>query len=183
MYPDTILLDLPEAMPAPRAAADTAPAKLPSDSASEKFVAFRIADHLFVIKASSVSDVILPQPITPIPQMPAFILGITELSGNLISVIDLSELVLGDGADRSAYSKMIVLRPQPDASSIAFPVEKIGEMMWFDADSLSPNKGPFPPAPRAAEYGGETIYFVDSAWLTAELFERVSEYASSIGMP
>lgn len=182
MYPDTTLLDLPEAMPAARASADTAPANSPSESASEKFVAFRIADRLFVVKASSVSEVILPHPVTPIPRMPGFIVGITELSGNLLTVIDLAELVLGTEAGHSAYSRMIVLHPQPDASPLVFAVEKIAEMMWFDADLASPNRETSPP-PHSAEYGGEMVWFIDSAWLTAELFKRVSESASSIGMP
>ncbi len=175
MYPDTVLLELPEATPTARTASGPLPAELHTDSATEKFVAFRIAERLFAVKATSVSEVILPQPITAIPHIPDFILGIIELSGNLYPVIDLPEFIFGEGCGASSSTKMIVLCPESDAASIVFPVEKIAEIMWFDAVSNSQNRETSPLAPQLAEYNGEAVHILDSAGLTAEISARLSD--------
>lgn len=177
MYPDTVLLDLPEVMPTARAANEPLTAEPPAASSSEKkYAAFRIAGRLFAVDAGSVSEIVLPTAVTPLPHTASFILGITEISGNLASVIDLQNLLFGTNHHASAWTKMIVLRSEADGDPIAFPVEKLVEMMRFDADSISPFADEAAPMIIGqAERGGEIIYFVDAARLAADLFTRLSD--------
>ena len=55
----------------------------------EKYICFNLAEEQFAIPLLTVKEVIKIQEVTPVPQMPSHILGIFNLRGQVITVMDL----------------------------------------------------------------------------------------------
>ncbi len=61
----------------------------PNLSKGERYICFSLGDEEYAIPLLSVKEVIAPPEITPVPQTPTHFLGIMNLRGQVISVIDL----------------------------------------------------------------------------------------------
>jgi len=59
----------------------------------KQYLTFLLKDELFGLEVSPVKEIIEYFPITRIPMMPAYILGITNVRGDVLPVIDLSERI------------------------------------------------------------------------------------------
>ncbi len=60
-----------------------------SFSDTKKFITVRVNNQLFAISAMDVDDVILPQKITPVPLVSSEVIGLLNLRGRVVTVIDL----------------------------------------------------------------------------------------------
>ena len=61
------------------------------------FLALSVAAQTYAVSATSVTEIVGLQPLTPLPTMPACILGLMNLRGTVIPIVDLGEK-LGFGA-------------------------------------------------------------------------------------
>jgi purine-binding chemotaxis protein CheW len=59
-----------------------------SDSMKDQYLTFSIDNEDFGIEISYVQNIVRMQPITRVPDMPDYIVGITNLRGDLIGVLD-----------------------------------------------------------------------------------------------
>ena len=109
-----------------------------SGARTEKFVSFRIGDGSYAVLAAAVSEVIHPLPLTPLPETPPGMLGISPLRGEIIATVDLRRL-LGEAAAKAAdpKAKQIVLkRTSRDVVPIAFSVDRLGEIATFELSAI-----------------------------------------------
>ncbi len=58
---------------------------------SGKFLTFRLADALYGIEVLFIREIVRMQTFTPVPEMPAYVKGVTNLRGKVTPVIDLRE--------------------------------------------------------------------------------------------
>ena len=103
----------------------------------EKFVVFFLDDTLFAIPAREVTEVIRPLRYTPLPNSPSWLAGIANLRGEIIPVINLAQFCHKQAAPVSAKSKFIVLRPRVYDSPVAFPIDKLNEIVTLHRDEIS----------------------------------------------
>lgn len=54
-----------------------------------QLVCFKLADEEYAVDITRVQEVIRVQKITPVPQMPDFVLGVVNIRGNVVPVFDL----------------------------------------------------------------------------------------------
>src|SRR3712207_5866406 len=92
--------------------------------AGEKFIVFFLGDELFGVTAAQVAEVVHPPALTRLPRVPEWLLGIANLRGEVISVVDLSGLLKKRASSYSPKSKLIVLRGPNSNASIAFSVDR-----------------------------------------------------------
>ena len=104
----------------------------------EKFVVFFLDDELFAVAASQVAEVIRPLTFTSLPNSPAWLYGIANLRGEIVSVLNLSKLCDKKPLPFSSKSKIIVLKPKNFASSIAFPVDRLSEIITLKPENIQP---------------------------------------------
>jgi purine-binding chemotaxis protein CheW len=104
----------------------------------EKFVVFFLDDELFAVAASQVAEVVRPLNFTPLPNSPAWLYGIANLRGEIVSVLNLSKICSKRAAPVSSKSKIIVLKPKNFASSIAFLVDRLSEIMTLKPENIQP---------------------------------------------
>lgn len=124
------LLDLE--LPLPFAQSDLTASFSPVESASgEKYVIFFLNEEIYAVSAKSITEVIVPPKITPLPKTPEWFLGIANLRGNIISVIDLPRFWNKENSSSSPKSKLVLLNSKNGDSQIAFAVDRLSEIIFL----------------------------------------------------
>ena len=106
------------------------------NSDEEKFVVFFLDDELFAVAAREVAEVVRELRFTPLPNSPAWLYGIANLRGEIVSVLNLSKICNKKAAPISSKSKIIVLKPQNFVTSIAFPVDRLSELITLQPENI-----------------------------------------------
>jgi purine-binding chemotaxis protein CheW len=115
---------------------DTLPKHEPTEIIDgEKFVVFFLGDELFAVHAARVAEIVRPLDYTPLPNSPDWLHGIANLRGEIISVLNLSKICGQARAGDSSKSKLIVLK---GASAVAFPVDRLSELITLAAEQIEP---------------------------------------------
>ena len=114
--------------------------KQPDITDGEKFVVFFLGDELYAVEAARVAEIVRPLDFTPLPNSPDWLYGIANLRGEIISVLNLSKICGKTGAHDSSKSKLIVLKTRAAASSVAFPVDRLSEIVTLCAEQIEPAK-------------------------------------------
>ena len=107
-------------------------------SDGEKFVVFFLDDEFFAVSARDVAEIVRPLDFTPLPNSPAWLYGIANLRGEIISVLNLSQICGKTNASGSPKSKVIVLKSKNSAASVAFPVDRLSEIITFRSEDIEP---------------------------------------------
>ncbi len=104
----------------------------------EKFVVFLLDDELFAVAARDVAEVVRELRFTSLPNSPVWLYGVANLRGEIVSVLNLSKLCNKKPTPLSSKSKIIVLKPQKFATSIAFPVDRLSELITLKPENIEP---------------------------------------------
>jgi len=105
----------------------------------EKFVVFFLDDELFAVSAERIAEIVRALDFTPLPNSPDWLYGIANLRGEIISVLNLSKICgKNSGASDSSKSKSIVLKTRNPASAVAFPVDRLSEIVTLTANDIEP---------------------------------------------
>lgn len=110
----------------------------PKTSDGEKFVVFFLDDELFAVPAEQVAEIVRPLDFTPLPNSPPWLYGIANLRGAIISILNLSKICGKGSASDSTKSKLIVLKAKNSASSVAFPVDRLSEIITLNSNDIQP---------------------------------------------
>jgi purine-binding chemotaxis protein CheW len=88
------------------------PVRPDGDQERLEFLAFRLADEKYAIELGFVREVLFLEDLTPVPGTPAFVLGIVNIRGQILSVIDLKEFFLLPRKTLGERDELIVLRAE-----------------------------------------------------------------------
>lgn len=97
-------------------------------STAESRVIFGFGSTAFSLNTSSVSEIIHPLPITPLPNCPGSIEGVAVLRGELIAVLNIRSIMNLSGSQATQPCKWIVLSAAAGSTKFAFPVNKMVEI-------------------------------------------------------
>ncbi len=106
-------------------------------------VVFRLGRQRFGIGITSVREVLDLPPVTPLFRVPACLLGVVNLRGDLVAILDLAAL-LGMALDapedaKSSGSVLIVETTGDDARrSAGLKVDQVLEVLMITVDSIDP---------------------------------------------
>jgi purine-binding chemotaxis protein CheW len=129
------LQNLPETFPAA--------GKQTENQDGEKFVVFFLDDELFAVSAADVAEIVRPLEPTRLPNSPAWLCGIANLRGEIVSVLNLSKIFNKTILPVTPKSKLIVLKPKGFASSTAFPVDRLSEVITLAAGDIQVSEDAF----------------------------------------
>jgi purine-binding chemotaxis protein CheW len=110
------------------------------NSDGEKFVVFFLADELFAVSAAKIAEIVRPLEFTPLPNSPDWLHGIANLRGAIVSVLNLSKICGKQSAPDSTKSKLIVLKAKNSASPLAFPVDRLSEIITLHKKDVTPTE-------------------------------------------
>jgi purine-binding chemotaxis protein CheW len=137
---------------------------LPKESEGDKYVVFHLEDKIYGINSKSVAEVAANLPITALPNSPDWLLGLANLRGDIITVIDLRKLWKKTSATPHK-SRLIVFPATKTDPSIAFLVDKLSEIVTLSAKNInfsaSDFTDSFPTFFGKVEYKGQTLHLID----------------------
>jgi purine-binding chemotaxis protein CheW len=114
----------------------------------QKVLWFTLGYEDYAISVEYVQTVITEAVLTPVPNTPRFVKGVSNLRGNLVPVVDLKEMFQMPGA-RESENMMVML--EVGAMKVGMIVDKVNEVLEIDYSKLQP------PPPSVSGFGAEYI--------------------------
>jgi purine-binding chemotaxis protein CheW len=102
----------------------------------EKYIVFHLDEKLYGIRTDKILEIAASLPITPIPNINEWFMGIANLRGMLISVVNLRKL-WKKPAQMNQKSKLIIFQAAENDISIAFMVDKVSEIVTIPASEIN----------------------------------------------
>jgi purine-binding chemotaxis protein CheW len=111
-------------------------ASMSGDVETRKLVSFEVAARALAAPIELVRETVDPRPITPLFGVPAAIVGLVSLRGELLAVLDVGRL-LGIGvARRDEGSRLVVV--DVEGRQAALLVDRLGPLRTVARDALRP---------------------------------------------
>lgn len=105
---------------------------------TSRYLNFSLGKEEFIIPLLAVQEVIAIPAVTPIPEAPAYFLGIMNLRGRIISVVNLSlKLKAKEVGERSAETAVIIL-DLGGSLSVGVIVDSVNSVLAVSHDHISP---------------------------------------------
>ena len=153
-------------------------ASLPNLPEGEKYVVFHLEDKIYGVSSKTVSEVAASLPITPLPNSPNWLLGLANLRGDIISVIDLRKLWLKTSQTPNK-TRLIIFNSAKNEPSVAFVVDKLSEIVTlspkdinFSADDFTNS---FPTFFGKAEFKSQPLHLLDVEKILSSLTIKTSQ--------
>jgi purine-binding chemotaxis protein CheW len=126
----------------PGAMADLTPAKLVEASGEEQHIIFTLSDTEYTVSIANILEIGRPIDITPVPNTPDWVLGIANLRGDIISIVDLRAFL---GMERISYgqaSRMLVAQARQEDMTTGLIVDRVNEIRYLSLDRIGAPAGP-----------------------------------------
>lgn len=158
---------------APTLATDTSHASRQDDISIRpltKYVSFTLAGERYALNASRINEVLRHSEITPVPGSAAFILGIINLRGNVVTVVD-ARAVLGlTYQPPGAQSRIIVV--EIEDFTVGILVDQVAAVV--DLDTLCIEEAPATGNMAAMRFIRGVYNMDDTLYILVE-FDRITE--------
>ena len=102
-----------------------------SGATHEKFVVFFLGEQLFAVSTQKIAEVTPPLAIAALPHAPQWLLGIANLRGEMITVLNLAKIIGSKFQTSRDKTKFVVLNTKKFDTPIAFPVDRLNEITTF----------------------------------------------------
>lgn len=106
-----------------------------------QWVTFRLEDETYGINVMQVQEVLRYTEIAPVPGAPSYVLGIINLRGNVVTVID-TRLRFGlTAADTTDHTRIVVI--EVDNQVVGILVDAVAEVVYLSQSEIetTPNVG------------------------------------------
>ncbi|MEE2000066.1 chemotaxis protein CheW [Alkalimonas sp. MEB108] len=151
-----------------------------SDSGDEvlQWVTFKLQDETYGINVMQVQEVLRYTEIAPVPGSPDYVMGIINLRGNVVTVIDTRTRFGLDGAEVTDNSRIVII--EADKQVIGILVDSVAEVVYLKASEIdtAPNVGNDESAKfiqGVTNRDGELLILVDlNKLLTDEEWDEIS---------
>ncbi|MDB5644039.1 MAG: chemotaxis protein CheW [Hyphomicrobiales bacterium] len=109
-----------------------------SDEHSEQIVVFRLGHEEYGLPIAAVDEITrLPENVTRVPRAPDFVIGVMNLRGRIVPLIDQgARFGLAAGDDKAAASRKRVIVTQIDALVAGFIVDDVREILSVPASRM-----------------------------------------------
>jgi purine-binding chemotaxis protein CheW len=101
---------------------------------------FRLSGAWAALEIGRVREVVDPAPLTPVPRMPAFLLGVMNLRGRVVTVVDLGmKMGLGPaGSGPDACILLATVRIGGESTWLGLPADAVREVVSLPPAAISP---------------------------------------------
>ncbi len=102
----------------------------------KQFVVFKIADEHFGVEIFQAREIVRPQAITRVPNAPSFVLGVCNIRGQIVPIVDLRERFNLGGEALEDERKIITV--DVEGNDIGILVDEVTEVIWMPEDDIEP---------------------------------------------
>jgi purine-binding chemotaxis protein CheW len=108
----------------------------PTSLIDEQLVGLELAGELYGVEISKIQEIIRMQPITSVPNGPAFVVGLTNLRGRVIPVMDLRARFSLAVSASTRRSRIVVA--EMGQHTVGLIVDAVSEVLRVSADTVEP---------------------------------------------
>lgn len=108
-------------------------------SLEDKRVVFTLGTVQFAVSMASVLEIQQPPRITPIPNLPEWILGVTNLRGDVLSVVDLRSFLGMTSQEYERAGRMMVARSADQEIQVGLVVDRVNGLASFGPEAIDPD--------------------------------------------
>ncbi|RDJ00220.1 chemotaxis protein CheW [Dyella solisilvae] len=95
-------------------------------------IGYRAGNRLFVSGIDEISELLAVPSLTPVPGTQAWLLGVANVRGNLVPVIDLARFLFGERTQLTERTRLLVVRQ--GAGSVALMVDEVFGQRTVDVE-------------------------------------------------
>ena len=109
-------------------------------TSSEQYVTFSLGEELFGVEVARTREILSLTPVTKVPQTPGYLLGVINLRGQVVPVVDM-RLKLGmPAAEETEDTCIIVIEVQVDGEAIVVGAlaDAVREVLEIRDDQIEP---------------------------------------------
>jgi purine-binding chemotaxis protein CheW len=125
---------------------------------AQRLLVFELDGAPYALPIERVREIVRRRPITPVPRLPAEVLGVISLRGRVIEVIDLRRR-LGLGARDPAPRSRIVVAHDGEGRVVGLLVDSVEAVV--PAGEVAPGGGPAVAVEGLSRVGGRFVSIVD----------------------
>lgn len=114
---------------------DTAQAGRRKQDSTWDGVVFRLGDHHLAVAIDQVEEVVACPSFTPVPGAKEWLLGLANVRGNLMTMVDLGWMLFGTRTPVTARTRLILTRVQGRLTGLV--VDEVFGQRHFHSDDLS----------------------------------------------
>lgn len=103
-----------------------------STSESAMWATFYLNNEMFALRVEDVQEVMMAQPLTPVPLAPQYIVGLLNLRGQIMPAIDLRRRLHFAARNDHQDSNLLVLKTRDGLVSVV--VDQIGDVLELPRD-------------------------------------------------
>ena len=103
---------------------------------TQQWVSFVLADEIYAINVLRVQEVLRPTEITPVAGAPSFVLGIINLRGNVVTVIDARQRLRLPPVDPTGDTRIIMV--EVGEQVVGVMVDRVGDVLNVKQSEIEP---------------------------------------------
>ena len=107
-----------------------------TDVELSRWVTFRIGEEVYGIPVNQTKEVLRVTEIAPVPGAPAYVLGIINLRGNVVTVVDMRTRLGMPYQEPTDLTRIIILEASDQVAGIL--VDSIREVVQLDKSAVEP---------------------------------------------
>jgi purine-binding chemotaxis protein CheW len=106
-----------------------------------QYVTFRLGGETYGINVMQVKEVLRYSEIAPVPGSPSFVLGIINLRGNVVTVLDTSQKFGLPASEITDATRIVII--EADAHEVGILVDAVAEVVYLKQSEIetAPNVG------------------------------------------
>lgn len=101
-----------------------------------RWVTFRLADEVYGINVMQVQEVLRMTDVAPVPGAPHFVMGIINLRGNVVTVLDTRKLLSLDSGEITDNSRIMII--ESGKMTVGLLVDSVAEVANISASDIDP---------------------------------------------
>ncbi len=103
----------------------------------EQHLIFTLAGTDYAVPISNVTEIGQPLITTPTPNVPAWVLGVVNLRGDIISMVDLRMFLDLEKTVYDRYSRILVAQAHYEDMTTALLVDRVNEIRYLDLERIT----------------------------------------------
>ncbi|NLL00143.1 MAG: chemotaxis protein CheW [Clostridiales bacterium] len=108
-----------------------------AETNSKQYIDIRLGEDLYGIEIKYIDSIIVMQNITRVPKAQSFFLGVINLRGEVIPVMNLRTKLGLEEEEFTSTTRIMIVKPEPLASPVGLIVDEVNEVITLNDDDVN----------------------------------------------
>ena len=108
-----------------------------AETNSKQYIDIRLGEDLYGIEIKYIDSIIVMQNITRVPKAQSFFLGVINLRGEVIPVMNLRTKLGLEEKEITSTTRIMIVKPEPLASPVGLIVDEVNEVITLNDDDVN----------------------------------------------